>query len=42
MITQVTSMFVFSEKWGDNEVESQNVKGNYHKWDLILNCKMYF
>ena len=27
MITQVTSMF-FSEKWPDNEVESQNVKGN--------------
>ena len=28
MITQVTSMFFFSEKWTDNEVDSQNVGGN--------------
>ena len=28
MITQVTSMFFFSEKLGGNEEESQNVNGN--------------
>ena len=34
MITQVTSMF-FSEKWGDNEVESQNAKGN-QRYKIII------
>lgn len=28
MITQFTSTFFFGEKWPDNPVESQNVKGN--------------
>ena len=35
MITQVTSMF-FSEKGADNEVESQNVKGN-QRYKIIIN-----
>ena len=34
MITQVTSMY-FSEKWGENGLESQNVKGN-QRYKIIL------
>ena len=34
MITQVTAM-VFSEKWADNEVQSQKVKGN-QRYEIII------
>ena len=42
MITQFTLTF-FLEKWGDNPIESQNVKANqrYRIIIKVLNPKMY-